>query len=372
MRVLRVLGSLDPKTGGPPSVFSAAVISSAAAGATVECLTFQTPHGTLKDFPDYQRLVDNGIKVHAVRDLLRACAFVFQRSKDFDIIHVDGCWVPVCILAVLIAKLTGLRSAVTPHETLTLEERRRTRSRLRAITKLLLTYYYRKIAGCIIYSSTLECRDSPRHPNSVVIPHPVFDDSKSAAPIAIRSGFADLGSIRLGYLGRFHPKKNLEHIVAACLRTANIRLLLAGSGTDAYERTIRTMDNGNGTISWLGFLQKAQREEFFHNIDFLVLASEYECFGMAAAEALVRGIPVIVTQRVGVADDVRRTGGGLVVPVAVESLVTAFEQCSRLTPAQYLQLQDRALKAAVRYSYSVHGQSQVRTYRSMLEQRITA
>jgi glycosyltransferase involved in cell wall biosynthesis len=372
MRVLRVLDSLDPATGGPPSVFSAAVISSAAAGTTIECLTFRPSGAEIEDFPDHQRLVANGIKVHAVRDLFSACLLVYRRSRNFDIIHVDGCWEPISIIAVLIAKLTGRCSAVTPHETLTFEERRRTRSRPRALAKRLLSYYYIKLADCIIYSSALEERDSPRHRNSVVIPHPVYEDTTSAAPVAIRNGFAALPRIQLGYLGRFHFKKNLEHIVMASLQTPGVRLLLAGGGPDAYERTLRALDHGNGNLSWLGFVQKEQREKFFREIDFLVLASEYECFGMAAAEAMVRGIPVIVTERVGVTDDVKRTGGGLVVAVGVEPLVKAFKQCADLTLDQYAELQDNALKAAVQYSYSAHGHSQVLAYRRTLETQRSA
>jgi glycosyltransferase involved in cell wall biosynthesis len=200
----------------------------------------------------------------------------------------------------------------------------------------------------------------------------VYEDRTSAAPVAIRNGFAALPRIQLGYLGRFHFKKNLEHIVMASLQTPGVRLLLAGGGPDAYERTLRALDHGNGNLSWLGFVQKEQREKFFREIDFLVLASEYECFGMAAAEALVRGIPVIVTERVGVTDDVKRTGGGLVVAVGVEPLVKAFKQCADLTLDQYAELQDNALKAALRYSYSAHGHSQVLAYRRLLETRRSA
>lgn len=369
MRVLRILDSLDPATGGPPSVFSAAVISTAAAGAAIECLTFRPSRADIRDFPDHQRLVANGIKVHVVPDLLSACLLVYRRSRNFDVIHVDGCWVPISILAVLIARLTGRRSAVTPHETLTFEERRRTQSGSRALAKRLLSYYYIKLADCIIYSSALEERDSPPHRNSVVIPHPVYEDTTSAAPVAIRNGFATPFRIQLGYLGRFHPKKNLEHIVTASLQSTSVRLLLAGGGPDAYERTLRALADGNGKLSWLGFVQKEQREKFFREIDFLVLASEYECFGMAAAEAMVRGIPVIVTERVGVTDDVKRTGCGLVVAVGIEPLVKAFKQCAELTLNQYTELQNNALKAAARYSYSAHGRSQVLAYRRMLETR---
>lgn len=370
MRVLRVLGSLDPATGGPPSSFSASVLASAAAGATIECLTFQPPADKqLESFPDYQRIVAAGIKVHAVRGILSACSLIYRRSRHFDIIHVDGCWVPISIMAVLIARLTGRRSAVTPHETLTSEELRRSRSRPRALAKRLLSYYHVKLAGCIIHASTLEERDSPRHRNSVVIPHAVHDDTTSNAPMAIRNGFSAPPRIQLGYLGRFHPKKNLEHIVAASLRTANVRLLLAGGGPEAYEQTLKALDHGNGSLSWPGFVKNEQREKFFRDIDFLVLASEYECFGMAAAEAMTRGIPVIVTERVGVADDVKRTGSGLVVAAGVEPLAEAFKQCADLTLGQYADLQEKALKAGARYSYSAHGHSQVLAYRRTLETR---
>jgi glycosyltransferase involved in cell wall biosynthesis len=81
---------------------------------------------------------------------------------------------------------------------------------------------------------------------------------------------------------------------------------------------------------------------------------------------MVRGIPVIVTESVGVADEVEQTGGGLVVAVGVEPLVKAFKQCADLTSGQYAELQDRTLKVAERYSYSAHGRSQVLAYRRMM------
>lgn len=371
MRVLRVLDSLDPATGGPPSVFGAAVTSTAAAGAAMECLTFRPAHGSIEDFPDYQRLVASGVKVHAFTGMLSACLWILRRSRTFDILHVDGCWVPVSIVAVLIAKLTGRRVAVTPHETLTFEERRRTRSQLRAWVKRLLSRYYVTLADCIIYSSALEQRDSPGSRCSVVIPHPVYDDRPSGTPVSVRNGFAMPPQIQLGYLGRFHPKKHLENIIRAAAQASGPRLALAGGGPSDYEKELRALDqpsgrSSSGTSQWLGFLKGAAREQFFRQIDFLVLASEYECFGMAAAEAMVRGIPVIVTDRVGVADDVAQTGGGLVVAVGLAPLIEAFKRCAELSPAQYMEIQDKALKVAERYSYSVHGTSQVSTYRRMI------
>ncbi|RED35189.1 glycosyltransferase involved in cell wall biosynthesis [Rhodopseudomonas thermotolerans] len=367
MRVLRVLGSLDPATGGPPSVFSAAVIATAAADASIECLTLRTRGRDIAGFPDHRRLVARGIAVHAKGGLFGAALFLLRHVRRFDVIHVDGCWVPISILAVALARLSGRRSAVTPHETLTYEERRRTRSRLRKQIKRLIVWFYVKLCDCVIYSSALEARDSPAHRMAVVIPHPVYDDLESAPPRGVRDGFAAAGQIRFGYLGRFHPKKHLEYIISAAVRAKRSQLLLAGSGDRDYESELRALDDGSGRISWVGFVTGQRREQFFREVDFVVLASEYECFGMAAAEALVRGIPAIVTKRVGVADDVAETGSGIVIANGADALLDAFEMCCSLAPERYAELQRNALRAAARYGYSSHGFAQASLYRRLLE-----
>src|ERR1700676_4942437 len=128
MRILRILSSLDPEIGGPVSVFSAAVISVVAAGADVECLTLQPSDKDITKFPDYERMVGRGVKVHAFRNLFQASLFVLRSIRTFDVLHVDGCWHPLCIVAVFIAKVRGRATVVSPHETLTGEELRRTKS----------------------------------------------------------------------------------------------------------------------------------------------------------------------------------------------------------------------------------------------------
>jgi len=365
MRILKILSTLDPETGGPASVFSAAVLSIADRGADVECLTLQPPFKNIASFPDYERMVKRGIKVHALRSHLHALLFLLRSIGTFDIVHVDGCWQSLCIAALSIARLTGRATVVTPHESLTKEEFRRTKSRVRLAIKRLLRLYYRAMADCIIYSSALELGDSLSHPNAVIIRHPVFDDGHASTAIEPREGFSTSGQIQVGYLGRFHFKKKVENIVDAAMRTANIGLLVAGTGPKEYEATLRAMSKSVERVKWLGFVQKDQREEFFRRIDFLVLASEYECFGMSAAEALVRGIPVIVSERVGIANDVREMQGGLVVEGDVESLSSAFSTCAGLDLARYETFQKNALVAAQLYSFSAHAIAQMGVYASL-------
>jgi glycosyltransferase involved in cell wall biosynthesis len=264
-------------------------------------------------------------------------------------------------MAIFIAKVTGRGTVVSPHESLTGEELRRTKSNFRLAIKRLLRLYYLAMIDCVVFSSALELRDSLSHSNAVVIRHPVFDDAQ-VAPVEVREGFSVPGRIQLGYLGRFHFKKRLENIVGAAVRTADVGLVVAGSGPKEYEESVRALAKPDDQVKWRGFVQKNQREEFFRSIDFLVLASDYECFGMAAAEALVRGIPVIVSERVGIAEDVREMRGGFVVEGGVESLFDAFTRCSSLALVQYRELQKNALAAAQLYSFSVHASAQLGVY----------
>lgn len=362
MKILRIVSTLNPEAGGPVSVFSAAVISVAAAGAEIECLTLLTPGKDISKFPDYERMVERGVKVHAFRNVAEAVVFLARSIYSYDIVHVDGCWDPLCVLAVSIAKVTRRAAVVTPHETLTDEELQRTRSAARLAIKRLLRLYYRAVIDSIVYSSALEQRDSLMHPKAVAVPHPVFNDIEGARPVAIREGFASAGQIQLGYLGRFHFKKKLETIVSAAVRTADVGLLVAGSGPKDYEESVRALSRSEDRVKWLGFVQKSRREEFFRSIDVLVLVSEYECFGMSAAEALIRGIPVIVSERVGIADDVREMQAGFVVRGDVESLAGAFARCAKLSSAQYCNLQSKALALAKRYSFSAHANAQLAVY----------
>jgi glycosyltransferase involved in cell wall biosynthesis len=366
MRILKILSSLDPEDGGPVSVFSAAVVSVVAAGADVECLTLDSFDKDITKFPDYERMAERGVKVHAFRSIFQSALFLLRSVKTFDVVHVDGCWHPLCIIAIFFAKVTGRATVMTPHESLTGEELRRTKSTFRLAIKRLLRGYYLALIDCFVFSSTLELKDSLRHSNAIVIQHPVFDDTQAAVPVEVREGFSAPGRIQLGYLGRFHFKKKLENIVGAAVRTAGVGLVVAGSGPKEYEEAIHALAKPGDQVKWRGFVQKNEREEFFRSIDVLVLASEYECFGMAAAEALVRGIPVIVSERVGVADDVRKMRAGFVVEGNVESLIGAFTKCSNLALGQYRELQKNALAAAKLYSFSAHASAQLGVYVGLL------
>jgi glycosyltransferase involved in cell wall biosynthesis len=121
----------------------------------------------------------------------------------------------------------------------------------------------------------------------------------------------------LVFVGRLDPKKNVEslirafHVVAS--QNRGWRLVIAGAGEPAYESELHNLaasGDGAGGVEFTGWLDEGARDELLGRASLFVLASRYENFGIAVAEAMGAGVPVIVSEGVDLARDVRAAGAG--------------------------------------------------------------
>lgn len=133
------------------------------------------------------------------------------------------------------------------------------------------------------------------------------------------------GAVAIGFVGRLAAEKGLPDLAAAWKRVAEAvpgaHLLIAGTGE--REAELRQRLAGAPRVHWLGF--RRDIPSIMRVLDLLVLPSHSEAFGLAAAEAMAAGTPVVAT-RVGgltelLADD---EGGCLVPPHAPEALARAI------------------------------------------------
>lgn len=106
--------------------------------------------------------------------------------------------------------------------------------------------------------------------------------------------------LRVGCVSRLSHEKGIDLLIGAMKDNvgASLRILGWGDGENAYRTLIEKNNLGNRVSIETGI----DIGEFYKSIDLLVLPSrQHDPFGMVAAEAMMLGIPVIVTDACGIA-----------------------------------------------------------------------
>ena len=106
-------------------------------------------------------------------------------------------------------------------------------------------------------------------------------------------------------------------------------LVVAGNADPRYLSSLKDVAAKLGVhdrVVWAGFVGGQRKSEVMADSDIFVLPSHSENFGIAVAEAMAAGLPVVVSDQVGIHREISRTGAGLVVPLDVDRLASALEK----------------------------------------------
>jgi glycosyltransferase involved in cell wall biosynthesis len=135
------------------------------------------------------------------------------------------------------------------------------------------------------------------------------------------------------FLGRINWKKGLDILVEgyAALRKEfpDSLLVIAGGDDENYKAAIEEVARKEGVeaeIIFTGELKGPDKAAAYKAADVFVLTSYSENFGMAVVEAMYLGVPVVITNKVGVAPWVDRSESGFVInPDAREIRMALFK-----------------------------------------------
>jgi glycosyltransferase involved in cell wall biosynthesis len=141
------------------------------------------------------------------------------------------------------------------------------------------------------------------------------------------------GMVRLLSVGAIAPRKGFDILVAAMARLTDLnwQLTIAGDRTrdcDASALLDATIAHHglSDRIDVSGAVSAQRLAASYAKADLFVLASHFEGYGMAYAEAIAHGLPVIGTSAGAIPETVPPEAGLLVAPGDISALATALRR----------------------------------------------
>ncbi|MFI8593166.1 glycosyltransferase [Microbacterium sp. NPDC078428] len=222
-----------------------------------------------------------------------------------DVVHVHGLQSFPGSAAMRICRHYGVPYVLQPHGALDAYSWRRHRFRKSAYA-LADRKNWRSVGG-VIYASAKEAADGASVFSGRVaatIPPGVEDNL-----LHVERASSVLGErTAVLFLGRLSKVKRLDLVLAAMavepLSQTTIELIVAGSPDGSMSPDPVEFARRSGIadrVKFLGTVDKETRRQLFTRVSALVLPSDDESFGMAAAEAMAAGVPTIVSPHVGIA-----------------------------------------------------------------------
>jgi glycosyltransferase involved in cell wall biosynthesis len=174
------------------------------------------------------------------------------------------------------------------------------------------------------------------------------------------------------FVSRIHPKKGIETLLYAwaALNTKfpdwKLRIVGPDNGGHLYDMQKLAAKLNLNRVEFTGPLYGNDKWQAYRNADLFVLPTYSENFGLAVAEALATGIPVIVTKGAPW-KGLEHNGAGWWINIGLDSLVSTLEEALDCSPAT-LQEMGECGKSWMRRDYTWRdlGAQMVNTYSWLL------
>jgi glycosyltransferase involved in cell wall biosynthesis len=342
MQVLQIVPSISLIYGGPSQMVLGLAPALARQGVEVTILTTDSNGDTGQkplDVPLNCPVEQDGYKIMYFRcapfrrykfslDLLK---WLNLHAHEFNLAHIHALFSPISSVAATVCRRQKLPYILRPLGTLDPADLRKKRQ-LKQLYAAILERPNLAGAAAVHFTSVQEAKVSERFGVStrdLVIPLGVN-------PIQETQGHEVLGKLGIPkdkplvlFMSRIDPKKGLNLLLPALetllAEELNFHFVLAGTNPQDpnYENKIKSQIQvsplrSHTTIT--GFVTGKLKSSLLQAADLFVLPSYYENFGIAVAEAMVAGIPVVTSDQVHIYQEVQDSESGWVATTEVTSL----------------------------------------------------
>lgn len=272
-----------------------------------------------------------------------------------DVVHVNCCWMPACAAVQRIAQKRGHKVVLTPHGMLEPWIIKR-------------HYWTRKVPALWMYQKAAvqkaDCVQATAESERDNLLKLGYNSNIKVVRLGIDAESIEMKrswkkSRQILFLSRVHVKKGINFLVEAADELRNelqgYKILVAGEGDADYVEAMKRMicDRGlQDIVQLIGGVYGDEKWRLFQTSDFFVLPTHSENFGLAIAESLASGTPVITT--VGTPwSDLNSSEAGAWIEIGTEPLVETLRRFLSLSEDE-LETMGRNGRKLIETKYSAH------------------
>lgn len=392
MRILQIIPSISLVYGGPSQMVRGLSAALAKQGVDVTILTTNSNGDRGQpplDVPLNQPVEEEGYQVRyfpcspfrRYKFSLDLLNWLKQHASEFDLAHIHALYSPVSTASATICRSQKLPYILRPLGTLDPADLQKKKQIKKIYTALLERP---NIAGsaAIHFTSQEEANISERFgvktkdfviPLGVTLPEIQEDPEQLLANLKI-----NLQHPLVLFMSRIEPKKGLNILIPALEKVLekqiNFQFILAGSNPQdpEYEfkikQQIQQSPLAEKTII-TGFVTGNVKTALLKAADLFVLPSYYENFGIAVAEAMATGTPVVISKGIYIWEDVEQAQAGWVGNNDIDEMANLIETALQNQPERQrrgLNAQNYALQY---YSWDAIAQQMIQAYQQVQASR---
>ncbi len=336
MRVLQIVALVTPHNGygGPLTVALNQCQALSALGHDVTLLSTHSGYGTAPHlegtdavlFPARNVAPRIGFAGLTSPALLR---WVSRHVAHFDVVHVHMARDLLTLPAALIAMSKGVKTVLQTHGMIDESQRAlskpldavATRRALRSASTVFYLTESERASLSAVAGETIKVR-------KLINGVPVSSIGRSAPNLVATADNA----LEVLFLARLQARKRPGDFVAAAAMLLSefpdVTFSLVGPDEGEGPNVERAIGDlaPNGRITWQGPIAREETLARMAQAAVYVLPSVDEPFPMSVLEALSAGLPVIVTNSCGLADEIDSGGVGIVVSNGVDDLADAIRR----------------------------------------------
>ncbi|MBU7582678.1 MAG: hormogonium polysaccharide biosynthesis glycosyltransferase HpsP [Nostoc sp. TH1S01] len=388
MRILQIVPSISLIYGGPSQMVLGLAPALAKEGVKVTILTTDSNGDTGQqplDVPLNHPIQQDGYEIIYFRcapfrrykfslDLLN---WLKNHAVEFDLAHIHALFSPISSAAAMVCRQQKLPYILRPLGTLDPADLQK-KKQLKKLYVELLERNNLAGAAAIHFTSEQEAKISERfgvNTKDLVIPLGVKPTQKTSSS-AVRGQLGISEDVPLVlFMSRIDPKKGLNLLIPALEKLlandCKFHFVLAGTNPQDpdYEQNIKSQIENSPLRSHTtitGFVSGELKAGLLQAADLFVLPSYYENFGIAVAEAMVAGIPVVISDQVHIWQQVSDSQSGWVGKTEVSSLFELLQQALQ-SPQECQRRGINAQKYALEhFSWDAIARQMIQAYQQIL------